>query len=330
MYLDVFKVLLVLACVSGSLLQELDEIDFDEGDEDYNEEAPDENRETWWEMFTNVFGSGTQNGEQDEELVAIDQEKCAKCSCGIPNKQQRIVGGQTTYVNYYPWMAHLLYRNKFYCGATLINSKYALTAAHCVYGFDKKNIVVRIKDHDRSSQNETYHIDRKVKTVIRYKGYSPSTYNHDIALLRLDEEVQWNELLRPVCLPRPGLSYTGHDGIVTGWGVTKQGGQVSDTLQEVKVPIMSNSECKKTKYGEKRITNNMLCAGYPKGEKDSCQGDSGGPLHVQNDTYYHIVGIVSWGEGCAQENYPGVYSRVNRYLTWINNNTLDTCSCGYY
>lgn len=68
-----------------------------------------------------------------------------------------------------------------------------------------------------------------------------------------------------------GLSYTGHDGIVTGWGVTKQGGQVSDTLQEVKVPIMSNSECKKTKYGEKRITNNMLCAGYPKGEKDSCQ-----------------------------------------------------------
>lgn len=150
-----------------------------------------------------------------------------------------------------------------------------------------------------------------------------------------------------------------------------EGGSISETLQEVSVPIMSNAQCRKTGYGEKRITDNMLCAGIPEGGKDSCQvmwtrlyfmkrlirltfdiffnvqGDSGGPLHVVNKTLYQVAGVVSWGEGCAQPNYPGVYwyvyrtpynehkfwtkwilfSRVNRYGTWIKTNTRDACHC---
>lgn len=128
-------------------------------------------------------------------------------------------------------------------------------------------------------------------------------------------------------------------------------GDISPTLQEVIVPILSNSECRKSGYGSSRITDNMLCAGFKDGEKDSCQvrksnehenncifrhediikfimqGDSGGPLHIVNETVYHVVGVVSWGEGCAQSNYPGVYSRVNRYGTWIRSNTRDACYC---
>nr|CAI5835085.1 unnamed protein product [Callosobruchus analis] len=114
--------------------------------------------------------------------------------------------------------------------------------------------------------------------------------------------------------------------VAVGWGATKQNGQTATKLQEVKVPIMSNVDCKKTGYGS-RITDNMMCAGYPEGKKDSCQGDSGGPLLVQNGTAYQIVGIVSWGEGCAQANYPGVYTRVNRYISWIKSLTRDACYC---
>lgn len=95
---------------------------------------------------------------------------------------------------------------------------------------------------------------------------------------------------------------------------------------------MSNEDCKKTAYGESRISDNMLCAGYPEGMKDSCQGDSGGPLHVMNkemesENIHQIAGVVSWGEGCAKPDYPGVYSRVNRYEEWIRNNTIDGCYC---
>lgn len=116
-------------------------------------------------------------------------------------------------------------------------------------------------------------------------------------------------------------------GVVTGWGAIREGGPTSDTLQEVQVPIMSNSECRKSKYGERRITDNMLCAGYKDGGKDSCQGDSGGPLHVVQHGQHQLAGVVSWGEGCAKGGYPGVYARVNRYGTWIRSLTKKACYC---
>lgn len=121
-------------------------------------------------------------------------------------------------------------------------------------------------------------------------------------------------------------------GIVTGWGATSENGQISVNLQEVTVPIMSNVDCKKTGYGQSRITDNMMCAGFPEGKKDSCQGDSGGPMHVIDsemklESVHQIAGIVSWGEGCAKPNYPGVYTRVNRFRTWLMTNTADACYC---
>jgi secreted trypsin-like serine protease len=200
-------------------------------------------------------------------------------------------------------MAMLMYSKRFYCGGSLLNDRYVITAAHCVSGFDKTRITVRLLEHDTKVPDDTMTIERGVARIQRHNNYSPSNYNNDIALLLLDKPVKIEGLLRPVCMPEPGKSWNGLNGIVTGWGATAESGAVSVNLQEVTVPIMSNAECRKTGYGSARITDNMMCAGYDKGEKDSCQGDSGGPLHVvpnESTQIHQLAGVVSWGEGCAK------------------------------
>ena len=107
-----------------------------------------------------------------------------------------------------------------------------------------------------------------MKRVIKHPRYSQTNYDNDIALMELDKPVIFEGILNPVCLPTSGKSFNGDDGIVTGWGTLKEGGDVSNTLQEVTVPIMSNKECKQTGYSSTRITDNMLCAGYKEGMKD--------------------------------------------------------------
>ncbi|KAG7211721.1 hypothetical protein KM043_010967 [Ampulex compressa] len=281
----------------------------------------------FWEWLYGLVANRPIPTTTTEAPIVVQKEPCPSCTCGLTNKQNRIVGGVETQVNQYPWMAMLLYKGRFYCGGSLINSRYVLTASHCVDRFDINYMVIRILEHDRNSTSETEVQEFKVERVMKHGSYSTFNYNNDIALIKLKGVVQFKDALRPVCLPERGPTFAGMIGIVTGWGAIEESGPISNTLQEVSVPILTNAECRATKYPSRRITDNMLCAGYKEGSKDSCQGDSGGPLHVLRDTTHHIVGVVSWGEGCAQPNYPGVYARVNRYLTWIMRNTADACYC---
>ncbi|KAI9290932.1 trypsin-like serine protease, partial [Neoconidiobolus thromboides FSU 785] len=106
---------------------------------------------------------------------------------------------------------------------------------------------------------------------------------------------------------------------VIGWGTTSSGGAVSKVLLEVKVPVFNADQCKKTAYGTLDTTT-QFCAGYPEGGKDSCQGDSGGPMFIEEDNAPVLVGIVSWGRGCALKGYPGVYTRAAAVADFINQN----------
>ncbi|XP_017005931.2 trypsin-1 [Drosophila takahashii] len=266
--------------------------------------------------------------EVPAEWSSPAKRECAECSCGNINTRHRIVGGQETEVHEYPWMIMLMWFGNFYCGASLVNDQYALTAAHCVNGFYHRLITVRLLEHNRQDSHVKI-VDRRVARVLIHPSYSTRNFDSDIALIRFNEPVRLGIDMHPVCLPIPSESYAGQTAVVTGWGALSEGGPISDTLQEVEVPILTQEECRQSNYGEAKITENMICAGYvEQGGKDSCQGDSGGPMHVLGSgEAYQLAGIVSWGEGCAKPNAPGVYTRVSQFNEWITENTRDACSC---
>uniref|UniRef100_T1J326 Peptidase S1 domain-containing protein n=1 Tax=Strigamia maritima TaxID=126957 RepID=T1J326_STRMM len=249
-----------------------------------------------------------------------------KCHCGQANLGMRIVGGVATRVNEYPWQAGISTRTGYlFCGGTLINDRYILTAAHCTRGRSASSLLILLGEHDTTTSSESKSIKVDVSDIIRHPRYDTVNNNNDIALLRLRQKIRFNHAMKPPCFPKQGTQYTG-EAVVTGWGAIKEGGKVTGILQEVSLPVLHLDKCRSA-YGNELITENMLCAGLPEGGKDSCQGDSGGPMVWENNNRWHLIGIVSWGYGCARPNTPGVYTRVDKFLTWIEENTRGATKC---
>ncbi|CAK1579268.1 unnamed protein product [Parnassius mnemosyne] len=279
-------------------------------------------------LFDAIFGLEVplfeeQSVEDDEDDSQI---KNCSCECNGSSQENRIVGGTPASANRYPWMARIVYDGQFHCGASLLTKEYVLTAAHCVRKLKRSKIRVILGDHDQTITTESAAIMRAVNAIVRHRSFDADSYNNDIALLKLRKPVNFSKIIKPVCLPAAGTEPAGKEGIVVGWGRTSEGGQLPAVVQEVRVPILSLTQCRGMKYRASRITNNMLCAG--RASTDSCQGDSGGPLLIQQGEKYQIVGIVSWGVGCGRPGYPGVYTRITRYLPWLRANLRDSCLCG--
>lgn len=179
-----------------------------------------------------------------------------------------------------------------------------------------------------------YTEQRRVRRVHQHAGFDVRTYDNDIALLQLDRPIKFGAKVQPVCLPYGGpggsaaTDYAGSMAVVAGWGRTGEGKPTSPVLRAVAVPVWSADQCADSDYGRQRLTENMMCAGYHDGGRDACQGDSGGPLHRESAAgSVEVIGLVSWGRGCARPNLPGLYTKVVNYAPWIRKQLGAECMC---
>ncbi|XP_037917674.1 trypsin delta-like [Hermetia illucens] len=229
----------------------------------------------------------------------------------VPQLDGRIVGGKATNIESYPHQVSLRRSGSHMCGGSIYKANVVITAAHCTSGQSASSLTVVAGTSSRTSGG----VSRQVASIRQHPSYSASTTNNDISLLILSSGFTYSSSIQPIALtssaPGAGTAVT-----VTGWGATKEGGAAAATLQVVTVNVISNSQCGSS-YGSSKITSAMICAGVTGGGKDSCQGDSGGPLISGGK----LVGIVSWGNGCARSGYPGVYTNVAHFKSWVESNS---------
>ncbi|XP_037950381.1 trypsin-like [Teleopsis dalmanni] len=222
----------------------------------------------------------------------------------------RIVGGVDTTIEKYPYQVSIQSsKGSHFCGGSIVKEDIIVTAAHCMVSQTAAKTQVRVGSTRYDEGGEV--ID--VEDIKVHPGYNSKTMINDVAIMKLKRGVKESSTVRYVKLATD-TPKTGTRAVVTGWGVTCYLTCVSTPkiLKEVEVDIVDKKDCesKEYKYGSE-IKDTMVCAYEVK--KDACQGDSGGPLVADDE----LVGIVSWGYGCAREGYPGVYADVPSLHAWI-------------
>jgi hypothetical protein len=268
-----------------------------------------------------------------------DQLIC-KPICGARTFYNRgkIIGGAKAVQGSYPWMA-MLYKhpcthNCLFCGGSILDNNFVITAAHCIHDIGGRPFIVRIGAH-----NVNYIVQPEwwctVKNITLHPNYDSSSFDYDAALLEIDEcnsthsvadEIVMSRYIRPICLPSPSSSVdqsmynVDEKGIGAGWGIRKvSSGSFAKVLQHVQLPI-SNTQVCQTYFSPQNwiVTPRMFCATAT--GQDTCHGDSGGPFMVElnplNNPRFILLGIISWGDSRCGVGY-GVYTKVITIVPWI-------------
>ncbi len=234
----------------------------------------------------------------------------------------RIVGGtEVDPPGKYDFMGALVWSGSvsLRCGAALLSNSWLITAAHCyggALGVDDLEVIVGRHDLGTAAGQRI-----GIAEVVVHPGFDDVTLENDIALLRLASPATAGAPI-PWARESDAAAFdAGTIATVAGWGQTE--GQppgtpaFPDELRETDVPIQSEADCRAS-YGSEFFAEVMLCAGFPSGGRDSCQGDSGGPMFVWDGGGYLHIGVTSWGEGCGDPGFPGVYTRTASYAGWIS------------
>nr|WCR76448.1 trypsin-like protein [Sitodiplosis mosellana] len=251
---------------------------------------------------------------------------CVTCAAVYPPRPEfdgRIVGGFAVNITQAPWQVSLQRHGSHFCGGSIISKTWIVTAAHCTVavGNNAANIKVRVGSSLHNKDGELY----AVKRVVKNENYNGQTIDYDYSLLELEEPLQLDDTKQAIQLHNFDEVFPDNTNtFVSGWGNTQNSSESSLLLRGAEVPLVNQKKCNEAYTSFSPITPRMICAGfYEEGGKDACQGDSGGPLvaYSPDDGTPRLVGIVSWGYGCARPSYPGVYSRVLAARDWISANT---------
>ncbi|NXO27314.1 TMPS5 protease, partial [Cisticola juncidis] len=226
-----------------------------------------------------------RSGCQSGRIVAL---QCSEC--GLQPGALRVVGGTDVAPGRWPWQVSVCQGSQHRCGGSVLAPEWILTAAHCVHRL------------------------RAVRAGAVRAGAVPSELSPRSCPLCPPGAI------RAVCLPpAPQDLLQGTQCWVSGWGYTApEQAQVAGTLKEALVPLIGTRRCNSSCVYRGELTARMLCAGHLQGRVDACQGDSGGPLVCWDSSMWRLVGVVSWGQGCAEPNHPGVYTNVAQLLPWIH------------
>ncbi|KAJ1151411.1 hypothetical protein NDU88_004193 [Pleurodeles waltl] len=221
-----------------------------------------------------------------------------------------VVNGYNCAKGSVPWQVYFTYNGGRWCGGSLINQYWIVSAAHC---YQPANTLVAYLGEYDTTFTESTEQAIQVAEVIKHPNYDSTNQNNDIMLVKLSKPAQYNHFVSPIALPT-GCAAAGTWCLTSGWGNTVPDGVVYPrVLQCLDLPIISSAQCQQT-YPY-YYTANMMCAGFMQGGRDTCGGDSGGPLACNGQ----LQGVVSWGPSkCASKDAPGVYTKVCNYNAWIN------------
>ncbi|KAM4632595.1 prostasin-like isoform 2-T2 [Discoglossus pictus] len=244
--------------------------------------------------------SAYSSNNQDSTSNSSTDKESLKQDCGRPKVQSRIMGGGDSLDGAWPWQVSLRYNGKHFCGGSLINNKWVVSAAHCFESYSPSQVLVYLGSY-QLTQSSSHQISVGLKQVIKRSNFTGGASSGDISLLELATEVNYTSYILPVCLPAAGVIFpTGMSCWVTGWGSIKKGVPLPypQTLQQVDVPLIDAGTCDALYHIQsgvskevKIIQGDMICAGYKDGGKNSCQGDSGGPLVCAQDGLWFLVGV---------------------------------------
>ncbi|XP_041829391.1 plasminogen activator, urokinase b [Melanotaenia boesemani] len=290
-----------------------------------------------WE-YCQIQRCGLQSFTAAPPPAPTESQTPAGLTCGqrTRRKQMKIVGGTVATVESHPWVAAIFWHSKskkvYRCGGSLIAPCWVLTAAHCFpdgsHNKPRRFSVILGKNALKESDPAVEQTFR-VEEISIHEGFdnSEGNFNNDIALLKLKAGsgkcAEDTDSVKTVCLPPPRQRLLpGVACEIAGYGKEKYGlWHMSQTLREAQVNLIADNVCRQKDYYGNMITDNMFCAGRPDWSQDACEGDSGGPLVCEVGDRFFLFGVISWGDGCAAVQRPGVYARVTNYNKWIEEKT---------